>query len=41
MHDSFLKEKYSLVHRLFAYKDAFKHLSSRIIIIITAKLTVL
>lgn len=41
MHDMFLKGKYSLVHTLFAYKDAFKHSNSRIITIITAKLTVL
>lgn len=30
MHNTFfLKEKYSLVHTLFAYKDASKHLHTR------------
>lgn len=41
MHDMFLKENYCLVHTLFAYKDAFKHLSSRIMTIVTAKLIML
>lgn len=41
MHLMFLKENYCLAHTLFAYKDALKHLSSRIMTIVTAKLIML